>query len=51
MLAHELPGLPSLKEVAVQKVVDLFYRGNGDNCQTLIKKKVGDILSVMKICT
>jgi len=33
----------------VQEVVDLFYRGNGGNCQTLIKKKVGNILNVMKI--
>jgi hypothetical protein len=51
MLAHEFPGLPSLKEVAVQEVVDLCCRGNSDNCQTLIKKKVGHILNVMKIRT
>jgi hypothetical protein len=48
MLAHEFPGLPSLKEVAVQEVVDICYRGN---CQSLIKKKVGNILNVMKIRT
>jgi len=50
MLAHEFPGLLSLKEFAVQEV-DLCYRGNGGNCQTLIKKKVGSILNVMKIYT
>jgi len=39
-----------MKKFAVQEV-DLRYRGTGGNCQTLIKKKVGSILNVMKICT